>query len=143
MVLGGRSRADQAWSQGKVTEGARYILNSSKLFSALLMRAGYHLHMVSVPDTPFRYLAEQLNSCNSFRIRSSVRAYVPPLVAQLDLSNGMPTFSAFLPGTKSKVRACHSSRTGHFYHLSTCRPCPGRSRARCASVPATRGDNGP
>jgi hypothetical protein len=47
------------------------------------MRAGYRLHMVSAPDVPFQYLAEQLNSCSSFRIRPSVRAYVPPLVAQL------------------------------------------------------------
>jgi hypothetical protein len=47
------------------------------------MRAEYHLHVVSVPDTPFQSPAVLLNSCSSFRIYPSVREHVPSLVAQL------------------------------------------------------------
>ena len=58
----------------KFTEEAQYIFITSKWFFMLLMRAKSPLS---------QYPAVQLNSCSSFRIHSSVRAYVPLLVAQL------------------------------------------------------------
>src|SRR5271155_2118242 len=134
-----RSGSAKAWSQ-KSHGGSAIHFITSKLF---FVRAKYHLHVISVPGTPFPIPGSATQQLQLFPYPFVGSCVCSTFGGSTGLSNGMPTFSAFLPGTKSKVRACHSSRIGHFYHLSTCRPCPGRSKAKCTSASARRGDNEP
>jgi hypothetical protein len=93
-----------------------------------------------IPNTPFQCLAVQFNSRSSFRMRSFVRAYVPPLVAQLTCRTAcQPSLTSCLE-RRARSELASSSRIRPFYHLSTCQPYQGRSRAKCASVSVRRGE---